>query len=81
MNRKFYSATQIAEIFGVSRQHINRLVNRGDLPAVWVGGTIRVPEDALADFISKGGVKPNQFDCEMRGGLASGRRRSRRSAV
>jgi excisionase family DNA binding protein len=78
MHRKFYSTAQIAEIFGVSRQHINRLVNRGDLPAVWVGGTIRVPEDALTAFISKGGVKPNQFDYEKRGGFASGRRTASR---
>jgi len=50
--------SEVAAMFRVSRQHIYRLIRRGDLPAVWVGGTPRVHRDELARFIKEGGHRP-----------------------
>ncbi len=54
--------SEVAATFRVSRQHIYRLIRRGDLAAVWVGGTPRIHRDELARFVAEGGRRPGDED-------------------
>ncbi|MEW6104785.1 MAG: helix-turn-helix domain-containing protein [Bacillota bacterium] len=54
--------SEVAALFRVSRQHIYRLIRRGDLAAVWVGGTPRIHRDELARFVAEGGRRPGDED-------------------
>ncbi|MGE5593422.1 MAG: helix-turn-helix domain-containing protein [Betaproteobacteria bacterium] len=56
--------SEVAAKFRVSRQHVYRLIRRGDLAAVWVGGTPRIHRDELARFVAEGGRRPGQEDLE-----------------
>jgi|GEM_PF-2990972 len=53
---------EVAATFRVTRQHIYRLIRRGDLAAVWVGDTPRIHRDELARFIAEGGRRPGDED-------------------
>ena len=44
---RYLSPAEAAELFGVKRETIYRHVRRGLLPAVRLGGSIRIPADAL----------------------------------
>ncbi|MGE5572988.1 MAG: helix-turn-helix domain-containing protein [Bacteroidota bacterium] len=54
--------SEVAALFRVSRQHIYRLIRRGDLAAVWVGGTPRIHRDEIARFVAEGGHRPGDDD-------------------
>lgn len=54
--------SEVAATFRVSRQHIYRLIRRGDLAAVWVGGTPRIHREELARFVAEGGRRPGDED-------------------
>ncbi|HHV61115.1 MAG TPA: helix-turn-helix domain-containing protein [Firmicutes bacterium] len=75
MAREFLSPTEVAEILGVSRQHVVRMVNRHDLPAIWVGRVIRISREELDKFIAAGGCRPER----ERVSLPAYRRRRRRA--
>jgi excisionase family DNA binding protein len=45
----------IAEILNVSRKTAYRLIERGELPAVHVGTSVRVRPDDLAAYLERGG--------------------------
>jgi excisionase family DNA binding protein len=38
---------EVAELLAVSRKHVYRLIDRGDLKAVHVGGAVRIPPAEL----------------------------------
>lgn len=44
---RYLSPAEAAELFGVKRETIYRHIRRGLLPAVRLGGSIRIPADAL----------------------------------
>jgi len=54
---EYLTASDIAAAFQVTRQHVYRMIHRGDLEAVWMGGTPRIHRDALARFVAQGGVR------------------------
>ena len=45
------SVREVAERLAVSRKTVYRLLERGDLPSVKIGWTVRVHPDDLAEFI------------------------------
>lgn len=47
---------QTAEYLGVSLSTVNRLIFRGQLKQVKIGRSVRIAEEALADFISRSEV-------------------------
>lgn len=45
--------TEAADAIGVSRSKAYELIARGELPSVKVGGCVRVPVDALRQWIDR----------------------------
>lgn len=48
---QFLTVAEVAEITRVSRMTVYRMVHSGDLPAVRVGGSYRVPRSALDQLL------------------------------
>lgn len=65
---RYLTVAEVAEVMRVSRMTVYRLVQRGDLPAVRVGRSYRVPADALDAYLAAAEVAPE--DGEASGGVA-----------
>lgn len=50
---KFLTVAEVASTMRVSKMTVYRLVHAGDLPAVRVGRSFRVPETAVDDYLRK----------------------------
>ena len=50
---KFLTVAEVASVMRVSKMTVYRLVHSGDLPAVRVGRSFRVPEDAVHEYLRK----------------------------
>lgn len=48
---RFLTVAEVASIMRVSKMTVYRLVHGGDLPAVRVGRSFRVPEDAVHKYL------------------------------
>lgn len=48
---RFLTVAEVAAIMRVSKMTVYRLVHAGDLPAVRVGRSFRVPEGAVHDYL------------------------------
>ena len=48
---KFLTVAEVASIMRVSKMTVYRLVHGGELPAVRVGRSFRVPEDAVHKYL------------------------------
>jgi excisionase family DNA binding protein len=48
---RFVTVAEVAAIMRVSKMTVYRLVHAGDLPAVRVGRSFRVPEQAVHDYL------------------------------
>jgi excisionase family DNA binding protein len=48
---RFFTVAEVAEVMRVSRMTVSRLVHSGELPAVRVGRSFRVPERAVHDYL------------------------------
>jgi excisionase family DNA binding protein len=48
---KFLTVAEVASAMRVSKMTVYRLVHGGDLPAVRVGRSFRVPEKAVHDYL------------------------------
>ena len=48
---KFLTVAEVAAMMRVSKMTVYRLVHNGDLPAVRVGRSFRVPESAVHDYL------------------------------
>jgi excisionase family DNA binding protein len=49
---RFLTVAEVARTMHVSKMTVYRLVHRGELPAVRVGRSFRVPRRAVEDFLS-----------------------------
>lgn len=47
----FMTVAEVAKLMRVSKMTVYRLVHNGDLPAVRVGRSFRVPEDAVHEYL------------------------------
>jgi excisionase family DNA binding protein len=54
---RFLTATETAALMRVSRKTVYRLVESGDLPAIRVGRSFRVPEQAVRDYMREQGTE------------------------
>ncbi len=50
---RFLTVAEVASVMRVSKMTVYRLVHSGDLPAVRVGRSFRVPEDAVNEYLRK----------------------------
>ena len=48
---KFLTVAEVAAVMRVSKMTVYRMVHSGDLPAVRVGRSFRVPEKAVHDYL------------------------------
>ena len=48
---RFLTVAEVATIMRVSKMTVYRLVHSGELPAVRVGRSFRVPEQAVHDYL------------------------------
>jgi excisionase family DNA binding protein len=48
---RFLTVAEVASVMRVSKMTVYRLVHNGDLPAVRVGRSFRVPEQAVHDYL------------------------------
>lgn len=48
---RFLTVAEVATLMRVSRMTVYRLVHSGDMPAVRVGRSFRVPERAVHDYL------------------------------
>lgn len=48
---RFFTVAEVAEVMRVSRMTVYRLVHSGELPAVRVGRSFRVPERAVHEYL------------------------------
>lgn len=51
---KFCTVAEVATRMRVSKMTVYRLVHAGELPAVRVGRSFRVPEHAVDDYLARG---------------------------
>ncbi|MFV0463409.1 MAG: helix-turn-helix domain-containing protein [Nostocoides sp.] len=49
---RFLTVAEVASIMRVSKMTVYRMVHAGDLPAVRVGRSFRVPEDAVDRYLN-----------------------------
>ncbi len=59
---RFLTVNEVADLMRVSRMTVYRLVHSGELPAVRVGRSFRVPQDALDAYLrsSMSSLAPEQ---------------------
>ena len=48
---RFLTVAEVATLMRVSKMTVYRLVHNGDLPAIRVGRSFRVPEQAVHDYL------------------------------
>ena len=48
---RFLTVAEVAAVMRVSKMTVYRLVHNGDLPAIRVGRSFRVPEQAVHDYL------------------------------
>ena len=53
MDRLLLRPTEAAEAIGIGRSKIYELLASGELPSIRIGGSVRVPLDALRDWIAR----------------------------
>ncbi|MSO29795.1 MAG: DNA-binding protein [Acidobacteria bacterium] len=53
MDRLLLRPTEAAETIGIGRSKIYELLASGDLPSIRIGGSVRVPVDALRAWIAR----------------------------
>lgn len=51
---RFLTVAEVAQLARVSRMTVYRMVHAGDLPAIRVGKSFRVPEAAVEEMLSQG---------------------------
>jgi excisionase family DNA binding protein len=54
---RFLTVAEVAEAMRVSKMTVYRLVHSGDLPALRVGRSFRVPEQAMHDYLQRAFVE------------------------
>lgn len=58
---RYYTVAEVAETMRLSKMTVYRLVHNGELPAVRVGRSYRVPEDALEAYLAASSVEGDRL--------------------
>ena len=54
---RFYTVAEVAKVMRVSKMTVYRLVHNGELPAVQVGRSFRIPEQAVHAYLQESFVE------------------------
>ena len=65
---RFMTVTEVADIMRVSKMTVYRLIHSGDMPAIRVGKSFRVPEAAVAQMIQAGMADHSGGEARVIGG-------------
>jgi excisionase family DNA binding protein len=68
---RYLTVAEVAELMRLSRMTVYRLVHGGELPAVRVGRSFRVPQDALDAYLRDHSVEGVADDRRDEGRLSS----------
>lgn len=52
LRSRFLTVAEVAEIMRVSKMTVYRLVHSGEMPAIRVGRSFRIPQDAVETYLS-----------------------------
>ena len=63
---RYLTVAEVAETMRVSKMTVYRLTRSGELPAVRVGRSYRVPQDALESFLASSPAALHQADDSVR---------------
>jgi excisionase family DNA binding protein len=58
---RFLTVAEVAETMRVSKMTVYRLVHGGELPAIRVGRSFRVPQDALDAYLAASSVEGDRM--------------------
>lgn len=58
---RFLTVAEVADVMRVSRMTVYRLVHSGEIPAVRVGHSYRVPQDALEQYLATSCIEPDRL--------------------
>ncbi|PFG34148.1 helix-turn-helix domain-containing protein [Sanguibacter antarcticus] len=58
---QFLTVAEVAEVMRVSKMTVYRLVHSGELPAVQVGKSYRVPQEALQAFLASSYIEGDRL--------------------
>ena len=56
---RFLTVTEVAEVMRVSTMTVYRMVHSGEVPAIRFGRSFRIPESAVAQWLSSSGTGEN----------------------
>lgn len=59
---RFMLVSEVADIMRVSKMTVYRLIRSGDMPAIRVGKSFRVPASAVEEIIASGAVTEQRED-------------------
>lgn len=57
IDRRAYGISETAAMLGVSRRHLVRIIQRGELRVVRLGKRVLIPKDALDAFLAGEGER------------------------
>lgn len=71
---KFLTVAEVASVMRVSKMTVYRLVHSGHLPAIRVGRSFRVPEQAVHEYLRESfvGSNPPEISLGLRPSLGDG---------
>ncbi|MBD3779861.1 MULTISPECIES: helix-turn-helix domain-containing protein [unclassified Cellulomonas] len=72
---RFLTVAEVAEVMRVSKMTVYRLLHSGEMPAVRVGRSFRVPQDALDHYLATA-----RLDQDVDGDAGEGPRAGRLSS-
>jgi excisionase family DNA binding protein len=58
---RFLTVAEVADVMRVSKMTVYRLVHSGEMPAVRVGRSFRVPQDALEQFLATSWIEADRL--------------------
>jgi len=70
---RFLTVAEVAEVMRVSKMTVYRLLHSGEMPAVRVGRSFRVPQDALDHYLATARLDLEADDAPGEDGPRAGR--------
>ena len=58
---QFLTVAEVADVMRISKMTVYRLVHSGEMPAVRVGHSYRVPQDALEEYLSTSYIEADRL--------------------
>jgi len=58
---RFLTVAEVADVMRISKMTVYRLVHSGEMPAVRVGHSYRVPQDALEQYLSTSHIEADRL--------------------